>query len=216
VKWLLHELIGADFEVEIVDLYAADQYSTSYLEMNPNHNVPTLELQLSGGRSMYMIESGAMVVLLADCFPQNGLAPAALPMSYERADYLQIVHFGACWMDMMLWQIRIHEHLLRSTERDARTINRYRAKFVSEVEPQLKNRLIMSRFICGDTFSAADCIIGQNVLWAKAYELCAGTPFDDYVSRLSERSAFQQAFADADQLTPEMPAGSPAFDKFTG
>jgi len=41
-------------------------------------------------------------------------------------------------MDMMLWQIRIHEHVLPEREKDARTAQRYMKKFASEVEPQLR------------------------------------------------------------------------------
>jgi len=77
-----------------------------------------------------------------------------------------MLHFGSSSMDMMLWQIRVHEHLLPERQRDARTIKRYRHKLVTEVEPQLKARLDAAPYICGEDFTAADCIIGHNVIWA--------------------------------------------------
>ena len=65
------------------------------------------------GRATIMIESGAMVVLLADSFPDKHLAPPAGCFSHERADYyLRLIHFCGAAIDMMLWQIRIHEHIL--------------------------------------------------------------------------------------------------------
>ena len=38
VKWLLHELLDDDFDVEVVPLYEGAQYSEDYLAKNPNHN----------------------------------------------------------------------------------------------------------------------------------------------------------------------------------
>ncbi|RLB41134.1 MAG: glutathione S-transferase family protein, partial [Deltaproteobacteria bacterium] len=70
VKWMLHEVVDDDFDVEIVPLYEGKQYGDEYLEKNPNHCVPTLEITMPDGRSMHMIESGAMVTFLADAFPE--------------------------------------------------------------------------------------------------------------------------------------------------
>jgi glutathione S-transferase len=195
VKWLLHELLEDDFDVEVVPLYEGVQYSAEYLKKNPNHNVPALEITLASGETQIMLESGAMVSLLADLFPEKGLAPAPHVFSKERADYLQMLHFGTSWMDMMLWQIRVHTHLL-GLDSDAKTLVRYNKKFTQEVEPQLIARLQSTDFICGDAFSAVDCVMGQNVMWAKAYGLCQPTEFDDYIARLSQRPAFGKAYAD--------------------
>ena len=134
VKWLLHELLGDDFDVEVVSLYDCAQHSPEYLEKNPNHNVPTLEITLDNGEQMVMLESGAMVSLLADLFPEKALAPAPDVFSVERANYLQMLHFTSTSMDMMLWQIRVHTHLL-GTEKDEKTIVRYRDKFTEKSNP---------------------------------------------------------------------------------
>ena len=209
VKWLLHELLGDDFDLEVVPLYDGAQYSPDYLLKNPNHNVPALEITLENGESTIMLESGAMVSLLADLFPEKRLAPAPVAFSLARMDYLQMLHFGTTWMDMMLWQIRIHTHLL-GPDSDARTIDRYKNKFVQEVEPQLSARLERTGFICGDQFSAVDCVMGQNVLWAGAYGLCQDAIFSDYMGRHSQRAAFTSAFADMGDFTLAPPASKGA------
>ncbi|MET0388784.1 MAG: glutathione S-transferase family protein [Polyangiales bacterium] len=206
VRWLLHELFDDRFELEVVKLYDGEQYSAAYLQKNPNHCVPALELTTADGQTMSMIESGAMVVLLADAYPEQGLAPPPAPLSAARADYLQVVHFAASWVDMMLWQIRLHEHLLASDEQDARTAARYRRKFRDEVEPQLIARLSRQRFACGDHFSAADCIVGHDVLWARAYGLCLDPVFERYVGGFFERPAFLQAMSDLGDFMLEIPA----------
>jgi glutathione S-transferase len=216
VKWLLYELVGDAFEVEIVALGKAVQYAPDFLSKNPNHAVPVLEITAQNGCSMHMFESGGMIALLADSFPEKRLAPCPDHLSFQRADYLQMLHFGSSWMDMILWQIRIHEHILPRSQRDPLTVRRYRGKFTKEIEPQLRARLMTTRFICGDTFSAADCVIGQNVRWAKAYHLCADDVFTRYLSRLSERPAYVQAFSDLTGRGPEIPEDSPIVAVFTG
>jgi len=204
VKWLLHELLDDDFDVEVVPVYECAQYSPEYLEKNPNHNVPSLEITLENGERRIMLESGAMVELLADVFPERGLAPAPNVFSMERADYLQMLHFGTTSMDMMLWQIRVHTHLL-GREADEKTVVRYQNKFTQEVEPQLKARLGEHDYVCGSRFSAVDCVMGPNVNWALAYGLCQDPVFSEYIGRLFERPAYLKAYSDIADFSLAVP-----------
>lgn len=216
VKWVLHETVGDNFKVEIVSLYDGEQYEEDYSLKNPNHCVPTLEITQANGAKIHMIESGAIVEMLADAFPEKKLAPQPQVFSLQRADYLQMLHFGATSMDMMLWQIRIHEHILPLSERDQRSIDRYRSKFSNEVEPQLKQRLEKSPYICGNDFSGADCVIAHNVIWARKYHLCVDKVFKQYLSRVAIRPAFKSAFSDAREFVVEIPEGKPITKLFTG
>jgi glutathione S-transferase len=216
VKWLLHEIYEDNFEVEVVELYDGVQYNSDFLRKNPNHNVPLLEFTLSTGATRSMVESGAMVSLLADINPQKNLAPLPSEFSEERADYLQMLHFAASWWDMMLWQIRVNKHVLPDAEKDQKTVVRYMKKISQEVEPQLLARLARHDHICMPDFSAADCIVAHNILWSKSYGLCQDPLFGDYLSRLSKRPAFQSAFADAHEFDPEPPENARLLGKFTG
>jgi glutathione S-transferase len=128
VKGLLHEVVGDAFEVRRVDLYAGLQYRPDFLALNPNHGVPVLQIGWSDGSVQTMIESAAIIAFLADAYPEKQLAPRP-EATQERADYLRMLHFGLTWIDMMLWQIRIHEHVLSQAERDERSVARYRRKF---------------------------------------------------------------------------------------
>ena len=112
-----------------LDLYRGDQYQPSFRDRFPLHAVPAIEIAPEGGVPIDMTESGAIIVALTDAFPDKKLAPAAVPMSRARADYLQVIHTCGAAFDMMLWQIRIHEHILNDAQRDDRTIARYRHKF---------------------------------------------------------------------------------------
>jgi glutathione S-transferase len=215
VKWVLHEAVGDDFEIEKISLYDGEQYGPEFVKLNPNHNVPVLQIIWEGGETGYMLESAAMVAFVADAYPDKRLAPPAGPAA-ERADYLQMLHFGSTWMDMMLWQIRAHEHLLPPAERDLRTIARYRNKVAEEVEPQLATRLAAGPYICGNAFTAADCIVAHSVMWARAYGLCRQDTFKRYLSLVSKRPAFLRAMADAHEFSLEVPPGKPLAQLFNG
>jgi glutathione S-transferase len=215
VKWMLHEVLGDEFLVEKVALYDAEQYSPEFLLINPNHCVPVLQISWSNGIEQYMLESTAIVAFLADAYPSFGLAPMPLA-SRERAMYMQMLHFGGTTIDAILWQIRIHEHVLPVAERDPRTSVRYRHKFATEIEPQLLQRLTAAPYICGESFTAADCIVGHTVAWARGYGFCKDRVFRDYHARLLKRPTFQAAFADAREFTAEVSADKAIVSKFSG
>ncbi|RWR03598.1 glutathione S-transferase [[Pantoea] beijingensis] len=214
VKWLLHELFDDNFELELVDLYKAEQYAAPFVDINPNHAVPLLQVTLPNGDPFNVIESGAITTFLADSFSEKNLAPAA-GFSPERAEYLQMIFFACATFDMALWQIRVHTHVLRNSEKDERVAQRYREKIVQEIEPQLLQRLEKQPFICGE-FSAADCVMGHCVMWAQAYGLCTDVVFAKYVERLSQRIAFQKAYSDAYLFEHQVPESSPALEYFSG
>lgn len=214
VRWLLHEL-AVPFTEEVVPLYEGGQYLADYLRKNPNHAVPAVLLTLDDGREHYMFECGAIVTFLADAYRAAGMAPEA-DDCLARADYLKMLYFGCATLDMMLWQVRCHTHLLPEPQRDKASLERYRSKFQAEAEPQLLERLARTSYICGDAFCAADCVIAHNILWAKSYSMCTDPVFDGYLARIMPRQAFQRAFADAGQFSLELPEGSSLASQFTG
>ena len=199
-----------------MSLYDGIQYSAEYLEKNPNHCVPTLEITDEAGEKKFMHESVAMVAWLADAFVDKKLAPPSQDLSFERADYLQMMQFAGTTMDMMLWQVRIHEHILSGTEKDDKTIIRYRNKITIEVEPQLINRLNKTEYICGNDFTAADIVVGHCIMWARGYGMCKEEVFKRYLSTISKRPAFSQAYSDAHLFKPELPKRKSTSTKFTG
>lgn len=195
VRWALLETYGDEFELATMKLLEGEQYAADFLEMNPNHAVPVLQITWDDGGVQNMLESTAMVEWLADAFPDKQLAPAS-GLSPQRADYLQMLQLGGNWMDSMLWQLRMHRDLLAESDSDQRTIDRAMEKIKAEIEPQLLSRLSASEYICGDQFSAADIVIGHNVNWARAYGMCQDDTFRSYASRLAARPAYRQAFDD--------------------
>lgn len=205
VKWVLHELVGDNFDVELVQLYEGAQHSGEFLALNPNHAVPVLQVTQENGETFTMFESGAIIAWLADAYPGRGLAPSP-GATAERADYLQILHFCTSWFDMMLWQIRVHQDLTPPARRLQPVIDSAMKKIRREVEPQLEARLRQSGYATGSAFSAADCALGHNVRWARIYGLCEQAVFTQYLDRLAERPACAAAFSDVGDFDLVPPA----------
>ena len=61
----------------------------------------------------------------------------------------------------------------------------------------LSNHLSSHLFVCGDKFTAADCVIGFNIWWASVIEngaLLQDYPvLQDYLDRLKARPAFEES-----------------------
>jgi glutathione S-transferase len=194
VKWLLHEMRGEDFETVRVALRQGGQFTPEFLAKNPNHGVPVLDVTYADGAEQTITESLAILIWLAD--QDDRFAPSPNDLR-ARADYLHIMALGGSWMDQLLWNIRLHESILPKSARNETFAAFNRDKIENEVAPQLAKRLSAQAFICGDTFSAADCMMGQNINWAGAYGLCRNDVFKSYMARMKARPAFQMAFADA-------------------
>jgi glutathione S-transferase len=197
VKFLLHELRGDDFDTVKVDMLRGEGMTPDFMAKNPNHAVPVLEVSYEDGRDQTFFESGAMMVWLADA--HQTLAPKVDDLE-ARADYLQMMFFGCAHMDMSLWQIRLNETLFPEPMRSAAAAKFNRDKIQNEMMPQLAARLDAHPYICGEAFTAADCLMVQNINWARAYGLCRTPVFDDYMSRISKREGFIKAFADAKEF----------------
>ena len=87
VHWLLIEL-GIEHQMHMLDFDRHEQKSAAYLEINPAGVVPTLVVD-----GQAITEAPAIVMHLADCHPQAGLAP---PLgSAERGQYYRWMLFMA-------------------------------------------------------------------------------------------------------------------------
>jgi len=197
IKWLLHEMFGEDFTVKRVALRQGAQFQSDFLNKNPNHAVPILEVSYADGSEQIILESMAMLIWLAD--QDERFAPSPTDLK-ARADYLHVMALGGSWMDQMLWNIRLHETLLPKAARNAEFAQFNRDKIQNEIKPQLIKRLKTTDYICGDSFTAADCMIGHNLNWARAYKLCINPVLKAYFKRLAARPAFGLAFADAKEF----------------
>jgi glutathione S-transferase len=60
-------------------------------------------------------------------------------------------------------------------------------------------------YILGETFSAADVVVGNSVLWMLQFKLLPERPeFTSYVERLKQRPAYQRAAAKDQELMAKL------------
>lgn len=200
VRFLLEELDlkshGVTMETVKVDMLRGEGMSEAHLARNPNHAVPVLEITYSDGSKQTLIESGAMMLWLADSFSAAKLAPDPADLR-ARAAYTQQILFQASHVDMSLWQVRLNETLFPKSVRSAAIAQFNRDKLENEMIPQMQAQLREQPWICGAAFTAADCITAQNVNWMRAYGLARTGPLHDYMKRIAARPAWQRATVDA-------------------
>jgi glutathione S-transferase len=179
-----------------VDLMKGEGMAPKFLALNPNHAVPVLHLKYADGREQTLFESGAMILHLADLHPEAGLSPSTSD-PITRGDYLQMIAFNAAHLDTILWNIRLNRDLFPKSMRSETIVAFNMAKLENEIVPQLSARLSDQDWICGSQFSAADCIMAQNIGWMRSYGVAKDGPIQDYAKRLQARPSWQAAYADA-------------------
>lgn len=186
VTWLLEEL-GVDYAFELVDLARAEHRSEAYLAINPAGKIPAMR-----DGELLMSQSAAMVTYLCDKYADRGLIPAA--GTPERALHEQWCYFALCDLEPPLWTMSKHTYILPEEDRVASIIPVAKREFQNALAV-LSQGLGDKNFIMGDSFSAADILLGQTLIWAVALKepveqgnLCA------YVDRLRNREALKRAY----------------------
>jgi len=177
---LLEEL-GAPYELRVINMKAGEQREPAFLAVNPLGKVPAV---LHG--DALVTEQAALVIYLADLFPEAGLAPAvADPL---RGPYLRwIVFYAACFEPAIID---------RALKRDpgTRAMSPY-GDFDSTVGA-LVAQLARGPYICGDRFTAADVLWGTALTWITGFGLVEPVPvIARYVERWKQRPSVARVAA---------------------
>lgn len=187
-RWLLEEL-GVAYEKIGVDLKAKAHKTPEYLRIHPLGLVPALQ-----DGNLTLIESGAMVAYLADKYPEKRLAP---PLGTpERGLYYQWLFYATATMEPPVMQVFYHTQLLPEDKRIPAVVEPAKQKF-RESLPLVEKTVEKGPWILGSDFSAADVLVGINVIFGRALKLIDGFPaLEAYAKRLTDRPAWQRARAD--------------------
>jgi glutathione S-transferase len=181
VRILLEEL-GAPYALETVNLKANETRTPRYLAINPMGKVPALRVA-QGGDDVLVTEQAAIMIYLADLFPQAGLAPSAGEL--QRGSYLRwLAFYGACFEPAVVDRAMKHEPAPPSTcpYGDYDTM-------LSTLTRQLR----AGPWLLGERFSAADVLWGYALAWTSAFELVPALPeIVDYVARFNARPCAQR------------------------
>jgi glutathione S-transferase len=187
-RWLLEEL-EVPYVLERVDLAKGEHKSLDYMKIHPHGAVPSL---VDG--SLAMFESAAIVMYLADKYPEKGLAPA--PGTPERGQYYQWILYAMATVEPPLLQYFMHTRMHPEEKRSAASVEEAQHK-MDEVFKVLAHELRDRPYIVGNHFTAADVMIGSMLGWAKPMGLIDRAPAElsEYLNRLVDRPAHKRAFA---------------------
>lgn len=189
VIWLCEEL-GLPYEIEKIDFSPAYRHSPEYRRLNPVGKVPAI-----ADGNFTMFESGAIVEYLLERYGKGRLRPA--PGSEDSARYLQWSWFAEATFARPLGDIAQH------------TVVRPEADRIPAVAADGKARALLCldaldaavsgrRFLVGDTFSAADIMMGYTLFLARRFAVMqpdAHAAANAYYEGLLQRPGFIKALA---------------------
>jgi glutathione S-transferase len=183
VRWLLEEL-GVPYELRRLDFAGGAHRAEAYRAVHPLNRVPALELD----GATTMIESGAMLVYLADRFGDRGLAPAV--DAPERAAYLQWLFYVPTQLEPPLLDA-VWNKVDDERKAAGRAGWHEAAAVVDRVLADGRPHLL------GERFTAADVSVGSVLGWARAGGLLDAHPaLLAYGRRIAARPAARAARAD--------------------
>lgn len=175
--WMLEE-IQAPYELVRVPIREGGQDTAWYRAINAMLKVPALE---DGDAAV--AESGAILLYLADKFPQARLAPR--PEDPRRGRFLQWMFFGPGCMEPAFaekyggWTPNPTAYAWGDFDRT-----------IAALEAGLQG----GPWLLGDQFTAADLMVGGMVRWGVQFGLLENRPpFSGYLERLVARPAFGRA-----------------------
>jgi glutathione S-transferase len=180
ILWLLEEL-GAKRETKLLNLKKGEHKQDWFLKINPMGKVPAIT---HGG--VPVTEAPAIAMYLADALPDAKLAPAVTDTA--RGTYLRwLVYNSACVEPAII------DRALKRESGDPGMLPYGNSATTIDT---LAGALAKGPYILGETFSAADVIIGSGVRWMLQFKLLPDRPeFVDYVERLKTRPALLRAMA---------------------
>jgi len=146
---------------EIQDVPKTDDGSAPgwYLAINPRGEVPSLQLP----DGSIMTESAAMMIHVADCHPEAGLAPK--PGTPERAQYLRWLTYGAA--AIYATDLRLYYPDRYSTDAGhAAAIKAKASQDLARDYAILDQEMGKGPFITGNTMTAADIYTAMLVSWS--------------------------------------------------
>ena len=187
-RWALQEL-DVPFESVQINLLRGDHQTPEYLAINPAGRLPTL---VDG--SFVLTESVAIVVYLAEKYPEKELLPKELKL---RAEVNRWMLFIVTELEQPLWRIARHTFLYPNEQRLPADADIARSEFramAAVLERHMRGRA----FLVGDRVSVGDFIAAYTLDWANEEQLLDECPtLLAYVQRMYERPKAPMRIASA-------------------
>ena len=187
-RWTLQEL-GVEFEPITVNLVAGEHRRPEFLKINPAGKLPVL---VDG--DLVLTESVAIVLYLAEKYPEKGLLPADLT---ARAQVNRWLLFAATELEQPLWRISRHTALYPEDKRLPGDVALARQEF-KEMAAVLEKHLQGRQFVVGDRATVADFVTAYTLDWGGEARLLDELPvLRRYMERMYARPKAPQRIAEA-------------------
>src|SRR5580693_124159 len=161
VRWTLQEL-EVDFDATTVNLIAGEHRQPAFLKINPAGKIPAL---VDGDH--VITESVAIVLYLADKFPDKKLVPAD---PKQRAQLNRWLLFTATELEQPLWRITRHTNLYPESKRLPGDVALAREEFTA-MAGVLDEHMRGRQFATGSTVTVADFVLAHALDWANEVRL---------------------------------------------
>jgi len=175
------EELGVPYTVKLLNMAAGEHRQPPYLAINPMGKVPAIE-----NDGVIVTEQVAILIYLADLFPEAALAPALSdPL---RGPYLRwLLFYAACFEPAIADRAR-------KLEQGPSAMLPY-----SDYDTMLKTlsgQLAQGPWILGERFTAADVIWSSGLGWTTMWKLVPELPeIRAYLERFAARPAVARAKA---------------------
>lgn len=166
VLWALREL-DAEFEFVSVNLKDRENLQPAFLRINPAGKVPVL---VDG--DFVLTESAAIVMYLAEKYPDKGLMPADPEV---RAQAYRWTMFAVTELEQPLWRIAKNTFVYPKASRLPQEITLATQEFKA-MAAVLERHMDGREFIVGGKISVADCITAYVLDWGNENKLIDQCP----------------------------------------
>lgn len=177
---LLEEL-GADYELQVLNLKQGEQRQPPYLALNPMGKVPAIR-----HGDVLVTEQAAVYMYAAELYPEAGMSPAVGdPL---RGAYLRwMVFYGSCFEPAVVDRSMKRDPAPPSTS----PYGTFDSMFNAVLQP-----LSAGPWLLGERFTAADVLWGSALGWTSAFGLLPDrAEVRAYVERVKARPGMQRAAA---------------------
>jgi glutathione S-transferase len=187
-RWTLQER-GVEFEAVTVNLAAGEQRSAAFLAINPAGRVPAL---VDG--DLVLSESIAIVLYLAEKYPEKGLIPRDLG---ARAQLMRWLLFTTTELEQPLWRMAKHTFIYPEDKRLPGDMALARDEFAAMAKV-VEQHMAGREFVVGDSVTVADFVLAYTLDWAHALSVLNGLPrLEGYVERMYARPHAPMRIKDA-------------------
>lgn len=185
ILWLLEEM-GLEAEIITHSVTDGSLRQPGYLEKSPAGRVPALEID---GRILF--ESGAITEYLCETRLEYGLGRP--PGHDERVPYLEWLHYAET-MANLIANLNLHWVFLRDPAMRSPTLLKMEARRLALTLRPVEATLAGQDYLLPSGFSAADTMLGWNLLAAPRFVRMEGFPaIRAYMERICARPAHQRA-----------------------